>query len=666
MKRRIGQGLIISCALALALGLTLGCGGDKTSTNPAGNSAEDILPSSEILEGEAAPEGCNPIAEDWDCLFPYPSDFYRVKAPSLPSGFRVRISRAASPLNTQGARVDFHEEFPADGFSLLPQISLHIPGGFDLAGLAQGPEDGALSLKTEHRTLILDAEDGTPQPHFVESRVSGPTDFNLVLIRPLVALKENRRYIVLVHNATSPTGERIEPAKGFLALREGSPADSETLEPLREHYSKSIFPQIDLEGIDRKEVLIAWDFTTRTRANLMSDALTMRDAAMKSFEENAPTVEILSVDEAPSEWIAKRVRGTVSAPFFLDREGPGGRMNRDARGKPIADGSVKVPFTIQIPESVNESASPGTAPLLQFGHGFFQTQGEIEGDAVRRISAENGLVVMAADWWGLSEPDMVPMLEIIAKDPQEGLGFIDRLHQSFVNFMALTYAAKGPFLTEKALNIENTPCFDPEKIYYYGLSMGHIFGGTYVALSPHINRAALVSGGAGLSLITAFASPFEAFDLLLSNAMEGPAGSARFVAVALSAFDRVDALSYSGNMIHETFEGSPESRDILQQIGTGDPVVPNITSHVHARALGIPIMSPTNRDIFAIEQSPAPIQGSAAVEYDFIDPETGEVPDGVNVHEATRRLPASIQQLGSFFQPKGLILNTCDGACDPE
>src|SRR5690606_13877904 len=82
---------------------------------------------------------CNPIASEWDCLLPYPSDFYLAPDPSLPSGSRVEIPRPALPLLVDeadlDARIDFFQEQPADGFSVGAQIGVQIPGGVDVTGL---------------------------------------------------------------------------------------------------------------------------------------------------------------------------------------------------------------------------------------------------------------------------------------------------------------------------------------------------------------------------------------------------------------------------------------------------------------------------------------------------------------------------------------------------
>ena len=95
-------------------------------------------------------------------------------------------------------------------------------------------------------------------------------------------------------------------------------------------------------------------------------------------------------------------------------------------------------------------------------------------------------------------------------------------------------------------------------------------------------------------------------------------------------------------------------------------MVPNSASHLHARAMGLPLMQPNSRAIYGLETANAPISSSALVEFDFRNPETGEIDKDTNVHEATRRLPAAILQSDLFLRDDGVVENTCSGPCDPE
>jgi len=76
-----------------------------------------------------------------------------------------------------------------------------------------------------------------------------------------------------------------------------------------------------------------------------------------------------------------------------------------------------------------------------------------------------------------------------------------------------------------------------------------------------------------------------------------------YVAMMQRALDGIDPISYAPYVLASPLPGSPADRRVLLQIGLGDPAVPNVASFLHARALGIPLATP----------SPAPVFGLASV-----------------------------------------------------
>ena len=89
--------------LLVCLLLACGCGG-------GGGPGELVVP-----------PGCNPLASEVDCLLPYPSDFFLVDDPSLPSGKRVALGEAAMVLDAEGASLDLAAPRPA-GRSRPPAV----------------------------------------------------------------------------------------------------------------------------------------------------------------------------------------------------------------------------------------------------------------------------------------------------------------------------------------------------------------------------------------------------------------------------------------------------------------------------------------------------------------------------------------------------------------
>ena len=134
--------------------------------------------------------------------------------------------------------------------------------------------------------------------------------------------------------------------------------------------------------------------------------------------------------------------------------------------------------------------------------------------------------------------------------------------------------------------------------------------------------------------------------------------------------DHIDGIAFRRFVFDAPLEGSPTNRRVVVHVGIGDTQVPNLATHLHARALGLKLLEPSPRTVAGFETVSSPYNGSAMVEFDFDIEEPNKIPVGFavdnGVHGKVRRLPAAVQQLNQFFQPEGPIVHTCDGACDPE
>ncbi|MBN2494500.1 MAG: hypothetical protein JXR96_07925 [Deltaproteobacteria bacterium] len=647
---------LFACLLCLAC-LASACG-------PAGGEL-DPLP---------VPPGCNPLAADWDCMLPYPSDFFLVDDPSLPSGRRVEHTGGAVVRTADGEVADPTLIHPADGFSHIHQILAVFPAGVDPSGPVSHTGDVTASLAPSSPTLLLEAETGRAVLHFAELDPRAETDARrALLIRPLERLRDGARHIVAIHGLCGTDGSLLEAPEGFRRIRDAQAGGHELLEPLAARYDQEIFPALEAFGLERSELQLAWDFSTQTFEHLTADMLSVREQVIARFAARPPEITILEVEDDIHERIARRVEGTILVPLFVESTEPGARLVRDASGEPVAGADVAVPFTALIPRSVAER-QPADPParLLQYGHGFFGRRDNLsELGHIYPLLDGHRFVLVSADWWGMSIDDSMPVAGAIAERPSEIMVFTDRVHQAMANFIALAYAAEGPLLQQPEMQLGPQPMVDPSQLYFYGISQGHILGGTYAALTPHAERIALSVGGAGLSFIMFRARPFAAFLELIDIFFDDPLDIQKYTASTQLTFDRVDPITYAPHVLADTFPESPASRSVLMHVGIGDPAVPNLASHLHARALGLGLLQPAPREIAGLDPVSAPFDGSALVEFDFgIDPLPGILatpPEQDNeVHEGVRELDAAVRQIDLFFRKDGQIEHCCDGICDPE
>lgn len=609
-------------------------------------------------------EGCNPIGagEEGDCLLPYPSDFFRTKEGD---GFRVTVPEAAQ-LRFDGVAGDPLSVHRPDGFSVGTPILTHFPGPLDDSSLVFWTDDVARSKTAESPTVILDAETGEPVLHFAELDAYASTpERQALILRPLERLKDGHRYVVGIGALKKTDGSAVSAPAGFASLRDEEGAAHPSLAALASHYDSDVFPVLEAAGRPRAELLLAWDFTTRSEASATSDLLGIRDAVIARYDAAPPEVTVVKVEDDVAPHIGRRVELTVKVPMFVDSEKPGGKL------EPLpSTHDAEVPVTVWIPPSVMNRA-PGDPParLLQFGHGFFGDRYECDGFPAE-LADEYGFVVFATDWWGMAAPDKAYVAGLLIGDPTNTIVFTDRVHQAYANALAAAEAAIGPIALLPELQVGGTPAYDASHLYFYGISMGHILGSTYVAISPRVERAVLSVGGANFSMMMFRALPFQPLLALLQTQIDDPLEQQKFAAIAQSGFDRIDPVSYAPYFFERPLAGAPADRKMLQHVGIADSQVPNVASYFHARIYGLPALEGAAAEVpAAMETVAAPTDGSAFNVFDFGETRTDEAippPAVTPVHEGVRRLPAAMEQVDLFLRPDGQIENTCTMTCDPE
>ena len=651
---------------ALCVGLLGACGAEQPLALSADAASHDTSEthdaSEEALNALLPLQGCNPVAEAWSCFYPYPSDLFLIGDPSLPSGYRLKLSEEAQPQHVDGGPAEAFRELDQDGASILPQIEVYLPEPIVTEELASHAKVSSGAPTAEGSTLLIDTERGALVPHFAETKPDpGLGDGQLLAIRPLAPLEPSRRYVVALQNLTTvSTGEALSPSPTFKSLRDGEGND----DALQRYYESHVFDALGTLEVPRDTLQLAWSFTTGSDALRTGRMQSIRDQLHAHLSVTPPEVTITEVSESPSGHVARAIRGTIAVPSFVSDAEPTATLVLDAAGTPVMGPPFEVPFVAYIPRSVADDVTlKGPARLLQYGHGFFGSMGETGGYPAE-FANEHGFVIIAVDWWGMSEDDRGPLIAAISGPIHETPRFIERTHQGMANALALGYAAKASFLDHDAFKLEGSPSFDPEHLYFLGISQGHILGGVFVALSPLIHRAVLNGGGASLGFIMTRSRSFGIFEFVIDQVLESSQDTQAMLSLLGGALDPIDPASYAAMARART------DLHILMQTGMGDALVPAQSAHLHARGMGLGLLSPAPRELPGFETFEAPYEGSGLVEYDFnLDPDPTDgwtIPDDNEVHEGLRRLGAVKAQMSAFLQPKGRIESTCLGVCDPE
>lgn len=617
-------------------------------------------PSGDAICGTTLPpeDQVNPLSDFLarSPLAPYPSDDFLVDG-------LVQIPDGALPVVTPiddevSEPLDLFASHPADGFSPLPTLLADFEQPLDDGDLVFLTDDPEASRLDSSPTLLLDAASGERIAHFAElDAISYPAEPRLLVLHPYVRLEEGHRYVVAIRGLRSVDGEEVGAPSGFATLRDQ--AGDRSWDELQARYEEEVFAVTEAAGLDRASLQLAWRFTVRSREDAVGDMLAVRSIAAAA----EPGWVVDDVDRDVDAWIARRVEGRLTIPLVTEADEPGSRLSRDEAGLVRQNGTMEIEVVALVPYAALEAP----ARVIQYGHGFFGTCDEVDGDWGHALAAELDAVIVCVPWVGMSLDDVAWVGASLVGDPVNALDFVDRSHQAMVGQIQLAAAMKGVLATEPELQGEDGALlYDPSTVYFYGNSQGAILGGSYFAVAPEVDRAVLGVGGAGFSLMMMRALPFKPFADMILNVVEGPRQLLEFTALAQSRFDAIDPGVLAPYALQEPLD--PGERRLLLQVGIGDSQVPHVAALLSARAYGVSVLDPAPEEVWGLEPVSAPADASAVTIWDY-GYDAGTYADLASeeneVHGAIRASAESIAQIDAFFWPDGLLTQTCDGACDP-
>ncbi|MBS2025568.1 MAG: hypothetical protein JST92_24480, partial [Deltaproteobacteria bacterium] len=384
----------LPCSLALLLVLSaspMGCGGSSSNNNT--DAGSDAGSDAGTLDGPAILGwlDCDPLVPT-QCGFPFPSNVYLTDDATTPTGKHVHFGKTTLPKYFKVAHMDRALYEDLDGFSPASAPLMHLPGA-TLTGCA-GQNDIGTSLTATSPTVLIEADTGTLVPHWVEfDKSTTDTNDQTFMMRPAVRLKDATRYIVAIRNIKNASGMALTPSPVFQALRDGTPSNDLSVEPRRALYT-DIFAKLSAAGVAKTDLQLAWDFTTSSKANHTQWMIAMRDDALGKVGTDGPAYTITKKTDNPNSYIRLRIEGTFKAPLYLDKADPGAHMNL-VNGVPTQNGTMDVPFLVQIPNSV--ATDTVGAPIVQQGHGLLGDKTEGENSYFAQLAQNKKYVTIAID-----------------------------------------------------------------------------------------------------------------------------------------------------------------------------------------------------------------------------------------------------------------------------
>lgn len=616
---------------------------------------------------------CNPLAggAGEDCLLPFPSSYYTRPDPTSATGYRLDLADAALPANIFGRKLDASAYERRDGFSNVATLLAQFPERIDPAGLPDSFHV-ARSLKPSSLVQLLRADTGERVPLFAELDANADPvhDRQALVIQPTVRLRPETRYIAVIQGLREPGGAELPPLTGFGRLRDRRVPPTSRLVALRDRFEK-IFGFLARQGIERRRIQLAWDFTTSSDESVVGRLVRMRDIAEAQLARGrSPAsaarslVSFDRVEENPAGMpeLMRRLEGHFLSPSFLEN-GNGNRLRLGEDGRPAMEGMAEFPLTVQVPACARGAGGP--LPVMIYGHGTFNSASREMGNSYSRALINRlCMVEVGTDWLGRSRPDLPYFIFRILPDWNNFRQITDRLQQAQINQVILARLLREGALSRlPELQSRGRPLIDSSRVYYYGISEGGCQGVTTLALSQDLNRGAMNVPCGFWSMFFWRSSDMHQWELPFSLMYPGALERQKLMVLSQLLWDYTDPANYGGHLLKDPLPGN-HPKHILYQEGINDASVPNLTTRAMARTIGLKLLGPGIEPVFEIPEVRGP-QDSAYVQFDVgSGPRLGlnNVPPPASpVHEEIRRLEAAQEQLRLFLRKDGRVENTCGG-----
>jgi hypothetical protein len=636
-----------------------------------------------------AATACDPFASR-ACLMPFPNDMnLTVKDRKTPTGLRLRLPAKATPANKDGKRITTGDYNRLDGFSPGQTIVVRVKGlntqrAFSRSRLVP-LSDMSQSFAKRAGVVVINARTRKRQLIYAELDANAKSAKDkMLLIHPGENFDEGGRYIVALRGLRTASGKRIQPSKGFRALKRGAGPKRH-----RARYKK-LFRTLKRAGIRRANLTLAWDFTVASEKSLTSRMLHIRDDAFAKLgdrnladgkiEGSAPQYTITSVTDNPDPRILKRVSGTFQVPCYLNKAGcpPGATFNYASKGKDAlptqrAGNFQTAKFECEIPNAA--TSAPAHAAL--YGHGLLGGPDQIDENNIRDMSQEHDFAFCATAWSGMSAEDVPNAIKLLG-ELSGFASFPDRLQQGFVNQMYL-----GRLLIHPQ-GLTANPVFaglvDPSTLYYDGNSQGGIMGTALTAMAPDYTRAVLGVPGINFSVLLTRSSNWDTYGQVFNPGYPNQADRPLVLALISILWDRGEGDGWAHHVTTDPPPGTPPHR-VLMHAAVGDFQVSTYQADVLARTIGARAHKPAFLPGRSLEKTPVyripamtnPFAGSAIVYWDNgpvrPDGSTGNGPtplqntpprEGKDPHSAPRSTPAARQQKATFLLT-GNVVDVCNG-----
>jgi hypothetical protein len=345
-----------------------------------------------------------------------------------------------------------------DGFSTMGPMLFYLDGMKEAheAGASSakhkaklcGPSDLESSTTEQSTTLLIDVENRKLVPHSAEIDYLDAAH-PMVLVFPAQPLRHNGHYAIAVIDAVDEHGKRLPPSSGLQTLLKessslvSSGSGKHTSNMRERRYSKTLLPVLaetvpwynytaDPDGLQ-----LLFDFPTASAESQLGPIRIVRDLTMdivssaewSGWRSHVRTIRTVGNGDScrdPNAVLARTIHAELDVPWFLQSRGPGSRasiLDPLVLLNGIHNGIGSSKFVLHIPCSVHQAiVSEGSTGkpirvIMEYGHGLFFSRSEASDHFLLKMAHDEGYLIMAMDWRGMSVYDLPVVAKILLFQP---------------------------------------------------------------------------------------------------------------------------------------------------------------------------------------------------------------------------------------------------------
>ncbi len=593
--------------------------------------------------------GCD-VQDGTRCLLPWPNNGFTVLDAATPTGLRVSLQNRVLPNPDSAAPLN-----RLDGFSVIGGLAVGFPS--------------RISVRTDPRPAtamrLFQATPGENRGSSIALRLSvtadAPGEASLLVGYPLRPMRYETDYVAVVLDEVKDASgvPLVAPRRVKVALGLQKPSDEAEAEWAA--FNAPVRALLTDAQVDLARVLRVWEFTTRSAQSVRVPFEVMRTAALEAAKAGAVTIRLDRVN--PLLGTALEVRGALEGlPRFTQKTG---ELALDENQRPVQVGTHATPFRVVLP------AGTGPYPIVVYGHG---TGGTVYDDTFDKDIIGEGAAKLNLEYSGWTESTVLDTLVGLDKRFTGSERSTGQLVQALVDasaLEALLETSLGDLLAQPTLLSVANPAAgrrnDLSRRVYAGGSMGGTLGFVHTLNEPSIRGAVLNVPGAGWTHFVPTSAPFSTLDTLFATTTPSPLDRALSVVMTQGSWDLIDGAAWAG------LSTRPKV-DFLIQESMGDPVLPNIGTHLVATSSQAVQVGAVLEPVDGVETVAEAVGRTALTQFRISNRETNLIARHGFGGKDTEAGRAARQQIVAFLRsvwagspritvPEGCVrggLNSCD------